>query len=112
MSEPTEQQDIRELAEKEFSFLSDADRDNFFTLLDLMGNQVVDAGAGKVNYRSQFYHAVSDKLRSEEHPEGQYKSGFIGGSVHVADRSVNYQVTIDKNNKINCNIQSKEKSFS
>lgn len=103
-SEKRNPEGVRERMEKEFFFASPEDGERFSMLLDLMGNQAVDAGAGRVQYQDQLYSAVSQKLEEQPTTDALYKSGFIGGRVETAEQSVNYQIFVDRDNKIVCRI--------
>lgn len=73
-------------------------------LYDLMEDKRVNTGAP---YKDQFYSTVSQKLQ-EPHTDAPYKSGFIGGNVHTADKVVKYYIHVSRDNKIICRIQQEE----
>ena len=74
---------IRERIEEEFSFASPQNREDFFRLLDLMGDKIISTGINTgARYQDQICAAVSDKLKQKElEDNGLYKKGHIGGRV-------------------------------
>ena len=59
-----------------------------------------------IRYQEQLYSVVLQKLKETSPPSDDiYKPGFIGGSVFTAGRSVNYQIFVDKEDKIICKVK-------